>query len=84
MKLFGTVVVSAWSLAVGLLLATFTYRLMWGSIPACGFSDFAGVRGSLGCGDGNPSFAPYAWGGIAVAALVGVRWWRRFVRSLDA
>lgn len=83
MKVFGTVVVSAFALGVGLLLAITTYRVMWGSIPACA-SGFKGLAGSLQCGDGNPSFAPYGWGGIAIAALVGTLWWRRFVRSLDA
>ena len=82
MKAFGTVVVSAWALAVGLLLAVTTYRVLFGSLPSC--NAFKGLAGSLQCGGGNPSFAPYGWGGIVLAALIGIRWWRRFVRSLDA
>ena len=83
MRLFGTVVVSWFSLAFGLFLGVLTYRLMWGSLPECS-SGFKGLAGALECGGGNPGFAPYGWGGIALAALVGILWWRRFVRSLDA
>lgn len=75
--------VSWFSLAFGLFLGVLTYRVVWGTNPECS-SGFKGLGGSLQCGAGNPSFAPYAWTGIGLAALMGIRWWRRFVRSLDA
>ncbi len=77
-------VVSAFALGFGLFVAIVTYRVMYGSLPECAGAAFAGLGGSLQCDGRNPSFAPYAVGGIAVAALIGIRWWRRFLASLDA
>lgn len=84
MKVFGTIVVSAFALGFGLFVAIVSYRVMFGSLPECAGAAFAGLGGSLRCDGHNPSFAPYALGGIALAAVVGTIWWRRFVRSLDA
>jgi hypothetical protein len=81
-RIFGTVVVSAFALGFGLLLAIVTYRVLYGSLPEC--PGFAGLVGSQSCGGGNPSFQPYGLGSIALAALIGLRGWVRFVRSLDA
>ena len=75
MKILGAVVVSGFALVSGLLLAFAAYHLMYGFKPSCPTLDFfEGPGGSLHCGDGNPSFAPYALSGIALSALAAARW----------